>query len=61
MYTWIMRQYKCENPKKVLAALAGQADGFYLVGGTALSLYYFEHRESYDVDLFTKDLSINRL
>ena len=27
-------------------------DGFYLVGGTALALYY-GHRESIDIDLFT--------
>lgn len=26
---------------------------FYLTGGTALSAFYFAHRESYDLDLFT--------
>ena len=42
-------------PKKVLNALAGNVDDHYLAGGTALSIAYFQHRESYDVDLFTKE------
>lgn len=29
------------------------ADGFYLTGGTALARFYFYHRESIDLDLFT--------
>lgn len=29
------------------------ADGFYLTGGTALARFYFHHRESIDLDLFT--------
>lgn len=41
--------------KEVLTTLSGKLDGFYLAGGTALSLYYFKHRESYDLDFFTKD------
>jgi predicted nucleotidyltransferase component of viral defense system len=28
---------------------------FYLTGGTALARYYFHHRESLDLDLFTND------
>lgn len=28
---------------------------FYFTGGTALSEYYFKHRESIDLDFFTKD------
>lgn len=28
---------------------------FYLTGGTALSGYYYNHRESYDIDLFSPD------
>ena len=47
--------------KKVLRALSGQIDDFYLAGGTALSVAYFHHRESYDVDLFTKQFSIDRI
>lgn len=41
--------------KAVLKEFSGKLDGFYLAGGTALSLYYFNHRESYDLDFFTKD------
>lgn len=40
--------------KKILTALAGKIDNFYLAGGTALSLMYFEHRASYDLDFFTR-------
>ncbi|MFO7633905.1 MAG: nucleotidyl transferase AbiEii/AbiGii toxin family protein [Caldilinea sp.] len=29
------------------------SDGFYLTGGTALARFYFHHRESIDLDLFT--------
>jgi len=39
---------------KVLSAVANNLDGFYLAGGTALSLFYFQHRESYDLDFFTE-------
>ncbi len=31
------------------------ADGFYLTGGTALARFYFHHRESIDLDLFTNE------
>ena len=41
--------------------MAGRVDGFYLTGGTALSLIYFQHRESYDIDLFTKEFSGKRI
>lgn len=42
--------------KIVLELLAGKLDGFYLAGGTALSNYHFQHhRESYDLDFFSKD------
>ncbi len=43
--------------KRLLKGLAGKLDRYYLVGGTALSLYYFQHRESYDLDFFTKFFS----
>ena len=39
----------------------GKAIGFYLGGGTALSLFYFGHRESYDVDFFTKEFSVKQI
>ena len=37
----------------VLKALSGKIDNFYLAGGTALSLFYFQHRLSVDLDFFT--------
>lgn len=40
---------------KVLKCLAGKMDEFYLSGGTALSLFYFQHRLSLDLDFFTSD------
>jgi len=42
---------------KVLSDLAGEMGEFYLAGGTALSKYYFQHRESYDLDFFTQNFS----
>lgn len=39
----------------VLKALSGKIDRFYLAGGTALSLFYFQHRLSVDLDFFTPD------
>ena len=41
----------------IIKALSGKIEGFYLAGGTALSLFYFHHRESHDLDFFTKDFS----
>ncbi len=37
----------------VLRALADKINDFYLAGGTALSLFYFQHRLSVDLDFFT--------
>jgi len=39
--------------ERVFAGLL--ADHFYLTGGTALARFYFHHRESLDLDLFTND------
>jgi len=41
---------------RVLKKLAGRIDEFYLAGGTALSLFYFQHRLSVDLDFFTPSL-----
>jgi len=41
----------------VLKKLANKLGNLYLAGGTALSLFYFQHRESYDLDFFTEDFS----
>lgn len=44
-----------------LRKLAHKLEGFYLAGGTALSLFYFHHRESYDLDFFSKDFSKEKI
>jgi len=46
---------------KILKALSGKMEGYFLTGGTALSLYYFHHRESYDLDFFTAGFSKERI
>lgn len=46
---------------KILKALSGEIDDFYLCGGTALSLFYFNHRESEDLDFFTQKFSFERV
>ena len=45
----------------VLKALSGKIDDFYLAGGTALSLFYFQHRLSVDLDFFTDHFSHKRV
>lgn len=50
-----------EFQDKVLEALKGQATPFYLAGGTALSKFYFQHRDSYDLDFFTQDYSTEHI
>jgi predicted nucleotidyltransferase component of viral defense system len=50
-----------EAQEQVLSGLSGCLDGFYLVGGTALARGYFHHRESYDLDFFTKDYSVKKI
>ena len=47
--------------KIVLRTLANKIDDFYLAGGTALSLFYFQHRLSVDLDFFTAKFSIKRI
>jgi len=41
--------------------LANKIDEFYLAGGTALSIGYFQHRESYDLDFFIKDFNKEKI
>lgn len=48
-------------PKTVLPYIKSKVDDFYLAGGTALSMFYYEHRESFDLDFFTKSYSKNRI
>lgn len=47
--------------EKILTVLSNEIDDFYLVGGTALSLYYFHHRQSQDLDFFTKKFNKVRI
>lgn len=46
---------------RVLKRLAGKIDEFYLAGGTALSLFYFQHRLSIDLDFFTPNFMPRRV
>ena len=48
-------------PKLVLPFLKDQLDDFYLAGGTALSMFYYEHRESFDLDFFSRQFSRDRV
>lgn len=48
-YTWQDRFLK-------LFFQSPMSEAFYLTGGTALARFYFFHRESLDLDLFTNDL-----
>ncbi|MCK4244799.1 MAG: nucleotidyl transferase AbiEii/AbiGii toxin family protein [Candidatus Omnitrophica bacterium] len=41
--------------EKVLKLLSGRIKDFYLAGGTALSRFYFQHRDSDDLDFFTQN------
>lgn len=41
----------------LLKHLAGTLGDFYLGGGTALSLFYFQHRLSFDLDFFAQEFS----
>ena len=45
----------------VLQALKDQAAPFYLAGGTALAKFYFQHRDSYDLDFFSQDYSVAKI
>ena len=56
MYTLLMEKI-IEIRDRTLKKLANKLEDFYLAGGTALSLFYFKHRESYDLDFFTKNFS----
>lgn len=61
LYILIMNKDLKSHQLHILKSLADQIDDFYLVGGTALSLFYFNHRESEDLDFFTKSFSPARV
>lgn len=48
-------------PKLVLPFLKDKVDDYYLAGGTALSMFYYQHRESIDLDFFTEKFSQGRV
>lgn len=45
----------------VLKSLSNKIDNFYLAGGTALSMFYFQHRVSIDLDFFTPHFSYKQI
>ncbi|MFH1776103.1 MAG: nucleotidyl transferase AbiEii/AbiGii toxin family protein [Candidatus Omnitrophota bacterium] len=47
--------------KEMLKILAGRINDFYLAGGTALSIFYLTHRQSDDLDFFTKKFGTTRV
>lgn len=61
MYTYSIMKKVLGLRNRVLKAARGRLEGFYLAGGTALSLYYFNHRESFDLDFFTRDFSKRKI
>lgn len=50
-----------KRQRTVLKALSGKIEGFYLAGGTALSLFYFQHRLSVDLDFFTRTFNYSEI
>lgn len=61
LYTLTVRNNIPIVQKEILKILAGKIDSFYLAGGTALSLFYFFHRQSDDLDFFTKEFDVTRV
>ncbi len=56
-----MKEINFSLVKSIYAQMADRMDGFYLAGGTALSMCYFQHRASYDLDFFTQSFSQKRI
>jgi predicted nucleotidyltransferase component of viral defense system len=51
-----------EEQNRLLNKLANKVDDFYLAGGTALTLFHLDHhRQSDDLDFFTKDFNSGRV
>ena len=47
--------------EEVLKMLSGKINDFYIAGGTALSLFYFHHRQSEDLDFFSRQFNKARV
>ena len=50
-----------KHQDKILRILNGKTAPFYLAGGTALAKFYFQHRESYDLDFFSQTFSAAKI
>lgn len=50
-----------EYQDRVLKTLKSKAAPFYLAGGTALAKFYFQHRDSYDLDFFSQKYSTAKI
>ena len=61
LYILSMNRNMRDFQNKVLTILSDKIGDFYLSGGTALSLYYFQHRESLDLDFFTHNFNRGRV
>lgn len=61
LYTLTMKNNIIIAQKEIIKILAGKLDDFYLAGGTALALFYFNHRQSDDLDFFTKEFNVTRV
>jgi len=62
LYNLIVKKDKILHYQSiVLQSLSNKIDNFYLAGGTALSVFYFQHRVSFDLDFFTPQFSHKRI
>lgn len=61
MYYLVEMNAIFEYQDRVLQTLKDQAEPFYLAGGTALAKFYFQHRDSYDLDFFSQHYSLAKV
>lgn len=61
LYCNVMGNDIAIEQNRILSALSGDIDDFYLAGGTALSLIYLNHRQSDDLDFFTQEFYVERI
>lgn len=61
LYCNVMENDIAVEQNRILSALSGNIDDFYLAGGTALSLIYLNHRQSDDLDFFTQEFYVERV
>ena len=50
-----------EYQDNVLQAVKDELAPFYLAGGTALAKFYLQHRDSYDLDFFSQQYSMEKV